>query len=843
MGTMLQQDGLPLGDIPELLNITAPERISAIHRQYLEAGSQIVYANTFGAGPLKLADAPYSLEEVVAAGVRCAKKAIESVTLPSQRWVALDVGPLGELLEPNGVLSFDDAYAHFVRVIRAGVTAGVDLIVIETMTDLYEARAAVLAARETAPELPIYLTMSYEANGRTFTGSCPAAQAALANSLGVAATGINCSLGPADMLPLIKELARYTTLPLIVKANAGLPDPGTGRYDVSEVMFAEVAAEMASFGVRYIGGCCGTTPEYIKEIARLTQGIQVPSEMDRTVTPILCSSPYEIITGDDFFVVGERINPTGKKRLQQHLKDRRYDYVQQIALAQESAGADILDVNVGTPGVDEEKAMGATILALQSVVKLPLQLDSSSADALACGLRLYNGKTIVNSVDGKVERLASILPLVKRYGASVIGLLLDDTGIPETTDQRLAIAERIVSACDAHGIPRHDIIIDCLALTVSAQPEGARVALDTIAEVKRRFGVKTILGVSNISFGLPHRPLLNRTFLTMAIARGLDMAIINPNDLAMMDTIAACKLLCLQDAGGTRYISRFTAREAEEQSSDNVVKTTVSSQPSPDTCRSKPQTAAAGTATFARESGVEEGIGTVVREQAAARNQSFTGEQAAPSDIDPTVALSHAIEKGLVDQAGALTETLLVDREPMFIVNELLIPALDDVGDRFETGEIFLPQLIQAANAAQKAFAEIRNHMASQSTEQVSKGRIILATVEGDVHDIGKNIVKVILENYGYEVIDLGKNVKVQTVVERAIEEDIQLIGLSALMTTTLGSMERTIKALRDSGHRCTVMAGGAVLTDSYAKKIGADFYVKDAKASVDVAKSFFAEG
>ncbi|HHX38263.1 MAG TPA: dihydropteroate synthase, partial [Clostridiaceae bacterium] len=459
------------------------------------------------------------------------------------------------------------------------------------------------------------------------------------------------------------------------------------------------------------------------------------------------------------------------------------------------------------------------------VVKTPLQLDSSSVAALATGLRVYNGKTIVNSVDGKKERLDRILPLVQQYGAAVIGLLLDEKGIPETTEKRLAIAERIVSACDAHGIPRHDIVLDCLALTVSAQPEGAQVALDTIAEVKRRYGVRTILGISNISFGLPQRPLLNRTFLTMAIARGLDMAIINPNDLALMDALAACKLLSQQDEGSAEYIARFANRETEATSSALLI--------NPDRVARPP-----GQKSTIRSAAEESEPKSTDYESAQSKGEM---EKLASVENKET-ELRGAITRGLVEPAGDLTAMLLSDTEPLYIVNELLIPALDEVGERFETGQIFLPQLIQAANAAQSAFAKIREHMANSAEEQVCRGRIIVATVEGDVHDIGKNIVKVILENYGYEVVDLGKNVPVDTVVKRAVEEDIRLIGLSALMTTTLGSMERTIKALRDSGHDCTVMAGGAVLTEAYAKKIGADYYVKDAKASVDVAKDFFAE-
>ncbi len=795
MGTMLQEAGIRIGEIPESLNLTQPQLILDIHQQYLNAGSRIIYANTFGANTLKLADTNLEVGEVVGLGIALAKQAVklflDSVseqgrTLGYRPLVALDMGPLGELLHPNGQLAFETAVEYFSLVVREGAAAGCDLIVIETMTDPYEAKAAVLAAKENS-DLPVFLTMSYEKDGRTFTGSTPAAQAALANGLGVTATGINCSLGPEEILPLIQDLKQYTDLPLIVKANAGLPDPATGAYDVDATMFANAAEKLVASGVAFIGGCCGTNPAYVRTLMkRLGDRELVCSETKPS--HILCSSFGRVVDGDRFSTVGERINPTGKPEFRQAILDGDMGHIQRCALEQEEAGADILDVNVGVPEIDEASFLRAAIPLIQSVSSLPLQIDSSDAGALEAGLRVYNGKALVNSVNGKQAELKKILPIVKRYGAAVIGLTLDEHGIPDSADERVAIARRIMEACDQIGIPREDLVIDCLALTVSAHAEGASQTLEAVRKVSGELGLKTILGISNISFGLPNRELINRTFLAMAVDAGLNLAIVNPNDKNMMDTIASYRLLSGQDENGTNFIARFAKAEKSEQALSS----------------------------------------------AAILEKDLTGS------AEARVLLREAVVKGLSGQAAEQTENLSSKIDMMEIVNEVLIPALDFVGEEYETGRIFLPQLIQSAHAAQKAFGTIRSKMRSTSQAEMDKGTIIVATVEGDVHDIGKNIVKVILENYGYRIIDLGKNVPIQTVVDKAIEENVGLIGLSALMTTTLHNMARTIHALRESGHNCKIMAGGAVLTPEYAAEIGADYYVKDAKASVDAAKEFF---
>jgi 5-methyltetrahydrofolate--homocysteine methyltransferase len=584
-------------------------------------------------------------------------------------------------------------------------------------------------------------------------------------------------------LPLIRELSIYTDLPLIVKANAGLPDPATGRYTVTAEQFAAHAADLAAAGVAYLGGCCGTDPTFISAVKAAAGDRPVPA---RAVPKqhILCSTPSKVLTSEGLLVVGERINPTGKPRFQEALRKNDLDYICRTALEQEAAGADLLDVNVGIPEINEAEFLREAIPAIQSVCPLPLQIDSADPAALEVGLRIYNGKALVNSVNGKQEQLTAVLPLVRRYGAAVIGLTLDETGIPDTAEGRLAIARRIVAACEQEGISRADLVIDCLALTVSAQPEGARETLRAIRLIREELGVKTILGISNISFGLPERGLINRSFLSMAAGSGLDLAILNPNDRDMMDTVAAARLLQQQDANGARFIARFAG--------DAKTKATVPDLPEP--------------------------------------------------QVDLEQVLAEAVEKGLPAQAATATERLVGQIALQEIIDRILIPALDRVGEAFENGRIFLPQLIQSANAARKAFDCLRDHMRTGDRTAVNRGDILIATVEGDIHDIGKNIVKAILENYGYRVIDLGKNVPVETVVQKAIEEDVHLIGLSALMTTTLHNMARTIQALRKSGHPCKIMVGGAVLTPDYAEQIGADFYAKDAKASVDIAKIFFAE-
>ena len=731
MGTMLQAAGLKLGARPEELNITDPQLIESIHSRYAAAGSRIINANTFGASAHKLAGSEYTLEEIIAAGIANCKRACA----PYGALAALDVGPLGELLEPNGTLAFEDAVAEYGRIVRAGVAAGANLVFFETFTDLYELKAALLAAKENC-DLPILASMSFEAGGRTFTGCTVESFAVTARGLGANAVGINCSLGPKEIFPMAKRLAEALPgdFPVFVKPNAGLPRADGSGYDITPQLFA--------------------------------------MEM----------KPYRDL-----------------KLFAAALREGDMNYILEQAVSQSEAGAQVLDVNVGAPGVDEPAVMEQVVKALQSVVSLPLQLDSSHADALERGLRVYNGKPIVNSVNGETEVLERVLPLCKKYGAAVVGLAIDERGIQPSADARFEIAKRVVDAALAHGIPREDIYIDCLTLTASAQQQDVLATVEALARCKKELGVRTILGVSNISFGLPCRPYLNTTFLTMAMYAGLDLAIMNPSSEEMMAAVYSYNVLTNRDKQSMAYIARYA---------DKV-----------------PASAALKQA-----------------QTAQASQTSNTPAEADAAHSGPFAALMQAVEKGLKGEAAARTHTLLDENEPLTLVDEALIPALDVVGEKYEKGKLFLPQLLQAASAAQAAFEEIKTAIAKRGGAGASKGRIVLATVKGDVHDIGKNIVRVILENYGFEVIDLGRDVPVETVVDTVREKDVHLVGLSALMTTTLKSMEETIAALHAAKLDCRVMVGGAVLTPEYAEKIGADWYAKDAKQSADIAKKFFGE-
>lgn len=770
MGTMLQQSLLQLGERPEVLNITHPHEITQIHKSYIAAGSDIVYANTFGANAHKLEGCGHSVEEIIAAGIRNAKAACEG----SDARVALDIGPLGEMLEPSGVLCFEDAYALFAQMVKAGVEAGADLIVFETMTDLYEMKAGVLAAKENS-ELPVFVTMTFEENKRTFTGCSIEAFALTAEGLGCDAIGINCSLGPDEILPIATTLSQHTSLPLIVKPNAGLPDPETNMYVMTAEAFGPAMAQMAQLGIKYLGGCCGTTEAYIRELVKHTASIPYEKKSNETIAAIC--TPTKTVTMDDVRVIGERINPTGKKRFKQALIDGDMDYILGQAMEQVEAGAHILDVNVGLPDIDEVAVMRRTVKALQSVVDVPLQIDSSDPEAIEAGLRVVNGKAIVNSVNGEQASMDRILPIVKKYGAAVVGLTLDENGIAQTAQGRFAVAQKILNEALKYGIPKEDVYIDCLTLTVSSEQQAAQVTLDAMELVKKRLGLKLVLGVSNISFGLPNRALINRSFLLLAMSKGLDLAIINPNSDPMMDAVFAYRVLYCKDIDADDYIARY-------------VNETPHAAPS------------------------------VVADAGA-----------------PDMELSHAVQKGLKEEVRRLTMRELQTKSETEVIDRILIPALDEVGKNFEAGSIFLPQLIKAATASQAAFELIKEKIAESGEEQISKGKILLATVKGDIHDIGKNIVKVILENYGYQIVDLGRDVPPERVVETAIAQDIKLIGLSALMTTTLVTMEQTIRELRESGHDCKIMVGGAVLTESYAHKIGADYYAKDANEGVDIAR------
>ena len=788
MGTMLQAAGLKLGAKPEELNITDPALIEGIHAKYAAAGSRIINANTFGASAHKLAGSAYTLEEIIAAGIANCKRACA----PYGALAALDVGPLGELLEPNGTLAFEDAVTEYGRIVRAGVAAGADLIFFETFTDLYELKAALLAAKENST-LPILASMSFEAGGRTFTGCTVESFAATARGLGADAIGINCSLGPKEIFPMAKRLAEAVpgSFPVFVKPNAGLPRADGSGYDITPQLYGMQMKPYRELNLFAAGGCCGTTPEFIQLLNGVFAGCK-PGRPDHPMKSVICS-PVSCVNVDGITVVGERINPTGKKRFQQALRENDMNYVLEQAVSQVEAGAQILDVNVGAPGVDEPALMEQVVKALQSVVSLPLQLDSSHAEALERGLRVYNGKPIVNSVNGEPEVLEKILPLCKKYGAAVVGLAIDKRGIQPKAEDRVAVARRIKEAALAAGIPQEDIYIDCLTLTASAQQQDVLATVEALHTCKTELGVRTILGVSNISFGLPCRTYLNTTFLTMAMYAGLDLAIMNPSSEEMMAAVYAYNVLINRDPQSTKYIERYANRVP---ASAALAK-------------------AAQAATVAQSGGEAELSG-------------------------PYAPLMKAVEKGLKGEAAAQTRALLETKEPLELVDEALIPALDIVGNKYEKGTLFLPQLLQAASAAQSAFEEIKTAIAKKGAANESKGRIVIATVKGDVHDIGKNIVKVILENYGFEVIDLGRDVPVETVVNTVREKDVHLVGLSALMTTTLKSMEETIAALREAKLDCKIMVGGAVLTPEYAKKIGADWYAKDAKRSADIAKEFF---
>ena len=779
MGTQLQARGLQPGQKPELAALEMPDVLTAIHTDYANAGADILLANTFGANAKKLAGCGHTVEDVVTASIACARKAADT----TGALVALDIGPLGELLVPAGTLSFEDAYAEFAQVIRAGAAAGADLVFLETMTDLYELKAAILAAKENCT-LPIFTSMSFESRGRTFTGCTVESYAVTAAGLGADAVGINCSLGPKEILPFAQRLCRSVPagVPVFVKPNAGLPNPD-GSYNLDPDDFAAEMKEYAAIGVSMVGGCCGTTPAFIAKLHETFSPL-APADKIPIRRSCLCT-PVRFVEVNGITVVGERINPTGKKRLQQALRDGDSAYPCTQAVAQAEAGAQVLDVNAGLPGIDEAATLEQLVKDLQAVTDLPLQLDSSNPEALSRALRIYNGKPIVNSVNGETETLEKILPLCKKYGAAVVGLALDKGGIPPTVEGRVAIARRIVDAAHAAGIPDEDIYIDCLCLTASAQQEGATQTLQALARCKKELGVRTVLGVSNISFGLPCRGYLNTTFLTMAMSAGLDLAIMNPNTPEMMAAVRAYRVLTCQDSQSTDYVAAYA---------DVQIQTTQTSK----------------------------SAATVAEVSAAAPGGD---------------ALFEAVRRGLKAEARAAADAALTMREPLDVVNTSLIPALDAVGDGFEKGTVFLPQLLQAATAAQAAFEAIKAKIAASGQAQGSKGKIVIATVKGDVHDIGKNIVRVILENYGYDVLDLGRDVDPERVVEAVRQTGAKLVGLSALMTTTVPNMQATIEALHAANLDCKVMVGGAVLTPDYARDIGADYYCKDAKASADLAK------
>lgn len=775
MGTLLQKEGLLPGKLPEVWNMENSEVIQNIHKAYFEAGSDIVLTNTFGANAVKFHDEKYSLKEVV-------EKAVENVKTAAKKanredfYVALDVGPTGKLLKPMGDLAFEDAYDAFKEVMKIGDAAGVDLIHIETMSDTYEVKAAVLAAKENT-NLPVFATLIFDEKGKLLTGGDVPSVVALLEGLRVDALGINCGMGPEQMMPILKEILKYTSLPIVVKPNAGLPKQRNGEtcYDVSPEEFAKSLEKMVSRGACVIGGCCGTTPAHIQAMVKVCKGKEIIAPTKKEFT-MVSSYGKTVILDQEPIIIGERINPTGKSRFKQALKEHDLDYVLREGITQQEKGAHILDVNVGLPDIDEVAMMKEVVTELQSVTNLPLQIDTVNMEALDGAMRVYNGKPMVNSVNGKQESIDAIFPLVKKYGGVVVGLTLDENGIPDTAEGRVAIAGKIISEAQKYGIDKKDIVIDVLTMTISSEPDSAKVTLDALKQVTERYGVKTVLGVSNISFGLPNRPIVNANFYTMAMQNGLIAGIINPSSEDMMRSYYSYCALMGFDRNCESYIEHCKKPDA-------MAEKTISN-----------------------------------------------------TQMD----LKTVIVKGLKEDAFSATKELLKTMKSLDIIHEQLIPALDVVGKGFEQGTIFLPQLLMSADAAKNAFSVLKEHMALAGQEQEKKDKIILATVKGDIHDIGKNIVKVLLENYGYDVIDLGKDVEPETIVESAMRENVKLIGLSALMTTTVVSMENTIKLLRKKAPECKVMVGGAVLNQEYADMIGADFYGKDAMQSVYYAQQIF---
>lgn len=781
MGTTLQKKGLKLGEIPEFLNFTEEEKIIEIHKEFIKYGADIITTNTFSANERKLKGKEYSVEEVIKKAIDLAKIARGDKDI----LIAQDIGPIGELLEPLGTLEFEEAVEIFKRQVRVGESEGVDILLFETFTDLYEMKAAIIAAKEVS-NLPIFATMTFEEDGRTFTGCSPESMAITLEGLNVDALGVNCSLGPKELYNIVKKVCDNTNLPVLLQPNAGLPKIVNGEafYEITPKEFKEEMIKFIDLGVSVVGGCCGTTEKFIKELSELKTLKKVEREYKEIYA---VTSPSKVVYIDEVRVVGERINPTGKKLFKEALIKKDIDYIINQALEQIEGGAEILDVNVGLPEIDEKSVMKTVIKELQGVLDIPLQIDSNKKEVLEEGLRYYNGKPIVNSVTGEDRVLDNILPLVKKYGASVVGLTLDSNGIPESFEERFKIAKKIVNKAKEYGIKREDVYIDCLTLTVSAQQKEVMETLKALRVVKEKLKVKTLLGVSNISFGLPNRDLINETFLSLALGAGLDLPIMNPNKEGMIGVIKSFKVLNNNDIKGEEFIKSYGNKKIERITLNKDQKSSMENN----------------------------------KEQ-------------------KTDTLEDLILKGLKGRVKELTLNLLKEKSEIDIVNEYLIPTLDKVGEKYEKGEIFLPQLIGAAETVKVSFDIIKERLIKTNKKGTEKGKIVLATVKGDIHDIGKNIVKVILENYGYEIIDLGKDVKIERVLEEAINNDVKLVGLSALMTTTIKSMEETIKALKDNNFKGKIMVGGAVLTKEYAKNIGADFYSKDAKESVEIARKVF---
>ena len=785
MGTQLQARGLAAGELPELLCLTHPEVVTEVHAAYVAAGADVVTTNTFGANAAKLGDAT-TVEEVFSAAVSCARAA-------HPRYVAADLGPTGQLLAPMGPLAFDDAYELFARQVRAAVGAGADLFVVETMSDLAEAKAALLAVRENS-DLPVLVTMTFEEDGRTFLGTTPEVAALTLSSLHADAVGINCSLGPAEVAPLVARMAQWASCPLMVQANAGLPhvEDGVTVYDIGPEHFAAEVAPMLEAGVTILGGCCGTTPEHIAAERALLSG-RAPVRRSLPDRFAVCG-PQRVtsLAPGEVGVIGERINPTGKRRVKEALRSGNHDYVIGEAIAQERAGAQVLDVNAGLPEIDERAVMSRLVDELLGVTTLPLQIDASDPAVIEAAVRSYPGKALINSVNGKADSLAAVVPLAARYGCALVGLTLDEDGIPATAEGRLAVARKIVAATDAAGIPRADVVIDCLAMAASTDQTAPRTILEAIRLVKEELpGVRTVLGVSNISFGLPFRPLVNATFLAAALGAGLDLAIINPGARRMMDVVDSWRVLSGEDEGARFYVEHYADRSDAAPA-------------------------------------------------AAPGEKDVRVEKDAALPADPVERARRLVLDGRGGpMADAMREVLLA-HDALYAINEVLVPALDEVGRRFEAGTFFLPQLMASAEAAKAGFETIR--AASATGESVAdKGTVVVCTVRGDIHDIGKNIVRMLLENYGFDVIDLGRDVAPEAVADVVVERHVRLVGLSALMTSTVPAMAETIELLRERAPWCKVIVGGAVLTPEYAQMVGADFYAKDATETARIAGEVFA--
>ena len=786
MGTQLQARGMAAGETPELLCLADPQGVTAIHRAYVEAGAEAITTNTFGASAPKLGGEDM-VPQVFEAAVRCARDA-------GARYVAADIGPTGSLLQPMGTLSFDDAYELFAQQVVAADAAGADLFIIETMADLAEAKAALLAAKENS-DLPIFCTMTFDEDGRTFLGTTPEVAAVTLSSLGANVLGVNCSLGPKDVAPIVERMLPWSRVPVMAQANAGLPrvENSVTLYDVHPDEYCEAVGGMVRAGVSVVGGCCGTTPEYIRGERDLLQGMEPVPRSVRDDFVVCSSQQLCVLRPGDVGVIGERINPTGKKRMKEALRSGDYDYVMSLAIEQEQAGAQILDVNAGLPEIDESATLQRLMADLQGVTSLPLQVDSAVPETIEAAVRSYPGKPLINSTNGKRETLDAVVPIAAHYGCALVGLTIDEQGIPQTPEGRLAIARRIVEATDAAGIPRQDVVIDCLAMAASTDQRAPRAILEGIRLVKQELpGVRTVLGVSNISFGLPFRPLVNATFLSAAFSAGLDMGIINPKQQRMMDVVNSWRVLSGEDESAQRYVAGYATRS---------------------------DAAGAPAATGAS--------------QQAASETGSGRDDASLSPAERARAMVLAGRKGPMPQ---LMRDILADHDVMFAINDVLIPALDEVGVRFEKGTFFLPQLMASAEAAKAGFDVLKEVNDASGAQVASKGQVAICTVKGDIHDIGKNIVKMLLENYGYDVLDLGRDVDPKVFVDAVVEHHVRLAGLSALMTATVPAMQETIELLHERAPWCKVMVGGAVLNPEYAQMVGADYYAKDAAESAKIA-------